>query len=234
MTDIYSTDAYAAIVLEFFWKTMMTVTLIIGIISIVMYVFQAIGLHIIARRRGIKRPWLAWIPLGEYWIIGSISDDYRLLRKGQLHNRRVLVLVLLGVSTIVSLLISLQQYEALYSLWERKDQISIYELETLLSQLPSGTGSGLLDLALSAAEITGLVFYYICLHDLYASCRPGQKVVFLVLSIIFGMTIPFFIFACRYCDQGMQHEKANPWQLPPAPPVWPVQEPPRDNAPTGI
>ena len=58
MTDIYSTDAYAAIVLEFFWNTMVVAMLIAGIIAIVMYVFQAIGLYIIARRRGIKRPWL--------------------------------------------------------------------------------------------------------------------------------------------------------------------------------
>ena len=36
------------------------------------YVLQALGMYRIAERRGIHRPWLAWIPVANSWVLGSI------------------------------------------------------------------------------------------------------------------------------------------------------------------
>ena len=47
-------------------------------------------------------------------------------------------------------------------------------------------------------------FRYFAYYDYYASCRPDLKVVFLVLSILFPVTLPFFVFACRKHDLGME------------------------------
>lgn len=45
-------------------------------IGIASYVMTSLSLYTIANRRQIKNPWLAWIPLANYWIVGSIADDY--------------------------------------------------------------------------------------------------------------------------------------------------------------
>ena len=48
------------------------------VFTIAMYVLSAWGMYTIANRRGIHRPWLAWIPVANMWILGSISDQYQL------------------------------------------------------------------------------------------------------------------------------------------------------------
>ena len=42
--------------------------------SIVSYVLSAVGIYRIAKRRGIHHAWLAWVPVGNSWLLGSISD----------------------------------------------------------------------------------------------------------------------------------------------------------------
>jgi uncharacterized membrane protein YbhN (UPF0104 family) len=69
-----------------------------GIIS---YVFMAIGMYTIAKRRGINFPWLAWLPFGSSWMLGCISDEYRYVVKGQEKSKRKLML---GLDIAVSVL----------------------------------------------------------------------------------------------------------------------------------
>ena len=61
-----------------------------GILS---YVLSSLGTYTIANRRGIKNAWLAWIPVGSSWILGSISDHYQ-AAKGKNKRKRVALLTL--------------------------------------------------------------------------------------------------------------------------------------------
>ena len=65
-----------------------------SIFGIVNYIFQGLTLSTVARRRGINNPWLAWVPVGNVWMLGCISDQYRYVAKGQVKNRRKTMLVL--------------------------------------------------------------------------------------------------------------------------------------------
>ena len=55
--------------------------------------------------------------------------------------------------------------------------------------------------------IAALVVRYMALYDIYVSCDPANSVLFLVLSILFGITEPFFLFFSRNKDQGMPPRK---------------------------
>ena len=57
-----------------------------SLVSIAAYVFSALALYTIAQRRGIRKAWLAWVPVLSVWILGSISDQYRYVVKGQNRN----------------------------------------------------------------------------------------------------------------------------------------------------
>jgi len=65
------------------------------VLTIVMYILQSLGIYTIAQRRGIRNPWMAWLPVTNMWILGSIADQYRYVACGQIRNRRK---VLLGMS----------------------------------------------------------------------------------------------------------------------------------------
>lgn len=41
-------------------------------IGVVFYCLMAVGLMTMAKKRGIENPWLAWIPIGNYYILGQL------------------------------------------------------------------------------------------------------------------------------------------------------------------
>ena len=47
---------------------------VVPLISVAIYVFTALSMHTIAQKRGIACPWLAWIPVANLWVLGSVSD----------------------------------------------------------------------------------------------------------------------------------------------------------------
>ena len=58
--------------------------------------------------------------------------------------------------------------------------------------------------------IAVLVIRYIAMYDLYTSCTPQNNVLFLVLSIFFSVTEPFFVFFIRNKDEGMPPRRQQP------------------------
>lgn len=196
--------------------------LMIGILT---YVLTAAGMHQIAKRRGIQNPWLAWIPVADLWILGSISDQYQYLVKGKNTKHRFILVILYVVMFVTS---SLQSFSS---------------LGTMISETSAMTGNGagfdetvtitmgLITLGLAfvtlAASIVQVIFRYIALYNLYASCKPQQKDVFLVVGILINITEPFFIFSCRKHDGGMPPRKVTVPVQPQQPVVIPAPEEPQ-------
>lgn len=172
--------------------------------SILSYVLTSLGMYTIAKRRGIYNAWLSWIPVGSVWIMGSISDQYQYVVKGKVCNRRK---VLLGLSIATVLMIVPVIFGAI-----------------LAATGTVGAGAGmaiilLAYLAMVVLTIILMVFEYIALYDLFASCNPSNAVLYLVLTIFVGVVLPFFVFSCRNKDLGMT----------PQVPVQPVQQIPVQN-----
>lgn len=177
-------------------------------LGIVMYVFQSLGLYAIADRRGIRKPWLAWIPLGNMWIMGSISDQYQYVVKGKVRNRRKL---LLGLT--IGMWVALLLYYAFYFVGIIGVVTGLVDGNSALAMVPLAF---VLAIAMLVLAILLTVFQYIALYDVYTSCSPDSDVLMLVLSIFFNVTMPFFLFAIRKKDGGMPPRK---------PPVEPVYQP---------
>ena len=211
-TDIMP-DAIGFGVLGVFLVVYMLILLIALAVSVAAYVLQSLGYYTIAERRGIKRPWLSWLPIGNLWILGSISDQYQYVVKGKIRNRRK---VLLGLSC--GLLV-------LYVVWA----IVLLASAAMADMMGSGLIIGLIGilggLLLVALAICLAVFQYICLYDLYRSCAPDNAVLYLILSIVVNWVIPLFVFICRKKDVGMP-----PRKKPTPPPVYTALETPVEPA----
>ena len=65
-----------------------------GLFSIAAYVLTSLAIYTVARRRGLNNPWLAWIPIINWWLLGSLSDQYQYVVKGKNTSRRKWLLVL--------------------------------------------------------------------------------------------------------------------------------------------
>lgn len=170
-------------------------TLLIGLI---LWVLRCVSVHTIARRRGLSKPWLAWLPIGHEWMLGSISDQYKYVTAGKIRGRRKVMLALsLSVALCVGVCAGVAVFVGLGG---------GIELTTMI-------GLALMWLVLVALGIASVVMGLMCEYDLYRSCDPKNAVAYLVLAIILCGTGPAFMLACRNRDDGMPPM----WNQPPAP-----------------
>lgn len=171
--------------------------------SVAAYVLQSLGVHTIAKRRGINRPWLAWIPVGNLWTLGCISDQYQYVAQGKVKNKRKILLGLyIGYLAVYAV------YMVAYVLTMVGPMVAeISGSSDAMASVGLSMGGMLLMMLVAVAmmgvAITMAVFQYMALYDLYRSCDPDHSVLFLVLDIVVGVTMPFFIFFSRNKDLGM-------------------------------
>ena len=162
------------------------------------------------------------------WLVGSLSDQYRYVVKRENHIKRKWLLglnILKAVLTIV--LVVLVVVFAVNVIGGAMYRIS----EQQLMEEVLGLALSLLGvlLPLAGAAIANAVIYYMALYDVYKSLDPNNSVVFLVLSILFKVTVPFFLFFNRNKDNGMPPRKQEQpvyttYQQPQWQPAEPQQE----------
>lgn len=153
-----------------------------GLFGMPGYVLTGISLYSIASRRGIERPWLAWVPGLSFYILGCISDQYQAIVRGKNKNKRTALFFLIFVPMIAFCVMHIAAPSA---------ETTSNFLPFLLVFVPAWCACAAL-----------VVISFMALYDLYVSCDPKNAVLFLVLSIIFNVTQPFFLFACRNKDLG--------------------------------
>ena len=185
--------------------------LLLGV-AIVFYVLYAVGMYRIAKRRGIHHAWLAWIPVGCNWLLGSISDHYQYVAKQKVTKRRKIMLTLSIISVIAGAVV-IGGVAALV--------IAEVSGANMAASILAVAVMVIAYLALIGLGIAITVFAYISCFDLFRSCRPENDVLFLLLSILLGAGI--FVFACSSYDKGMP-PKRPPQQPPVQIPYQPVEE----------
>lgn len=188
----------------------------VSLFSIALYVLRAAGFYTIAKRRGINHPWMSWIPILDLWVLGCISDQFQYVVKGKDRNKRkwmlglnialavvyIVFFVILGV-TISSVIVTAAGGTG-------ADAV----LEAILGPVAAMM---ICIIPMVALSIAVMVIRYVAMYDLFTSCNPQNNVLFLVLSIFFNVTEPFFVFFNRNGDEGMPPRRAQPQYIPPQP-----------------
>lgn len=201
----------------------------VNLVSLAAYVLQAIGLYTIAKRRGIKYAWLAWVPVGCVWILGSISDDFKARTTGRPRNKRKALVILTAVLAVLYILVLIASFRTMFKIFDFEEMVELAQLagevgdgmydiseeefaeriveivetnltDDMLPDLMAGAiGIALLGLVSLGVGVAAAVIEWICILDLYESCEPAKKTLYFVLSLIFGIQ-GVFIFLCREKD----------------------------------
>lgn len=193
------------------------------VISVVAYVLGSLGYYTIAKRRGIHHAWLAWVPVGNLWLTGCISDHYQSFAKGRVKNKRTVLMVLSMIMTVCLVLllvlavVMFAKILAMEPIYPENDLSGIYGEDTFYDEEVPEDILGAVWCVIAAYMLLILVsvplavIHYMALYDVYMSCDPNNGVLFLLLSIFLGIEA-FLVFACKEKDLGMP---------PPIPPVYP-------------
>lgn len=191
-------------------------------LGIVAYVLQALALYTIAKRRQINRPWLAWIPVANLWLLGAISDQYQEVAKGKQKSRRKILLglsiaeiVLTVLCLILFVIVVLSMFYGsgaavpeLYSA-ATEDYDLIESMTGMLGMLLAGAGVLLLCLLpVLILAVVLAVFRWLAIWDLFKSCDPQNALVYFLVSLLLGLFAvsgleSVFMLVCMNKDEGM-------------------------------
>lgn len=195
------------------------------------YVLLSAGLYALAARRKVPRPWLALLPVGNLWLLGSLADSYRLQRGQSKHRRKVLLIlsivafVLLLVLTVTVIWVAVKvitnapsvkiSNEDLLKLAEMtSEEQAVYYLRlmiqsvaaepALVQYLYSGaTAVGAIAAVLLCIHTAAFVVSRIALRDVFVSCDPDKAVWMTVVSILLPPAMPLLLFLVRKRDMGL-------------------------------
>lgn len=172
----------------------------------VMYIFRALGLYSIAKRRGIKNPWLSWIPVGRDWIMGSIADDYEKKVNDRKKNSRKILLgfsLVLFLSSAAAIIFS---FIILIDCTLKEMYLGAY-LSMFFGNIEMAyiiTILILADLFLIVLKVCSDILRYVALYKIYKSCSPLNAVLYIVISLIVSIAQHIILFLDRKKDLGMK------------------------------
>lgn len=202
-----------------------------GGLGFIVYILEAWALYTIAERRGINKPWLAWIPVVHVWILGSISDQYQYVVKKQVKNKRK---VLLGLSIAMAAIII---FFFVFAIWGIVSGLLMMDPPVDAGMAPIETDVfqnligallliGLLVLPIWVVLIVYIVFFYMAMYDVFRSCEPKNSTMYLVLSLVGNVVVSgaycIFLMLCKDKDLGMPPRKTEvvtPPEIPEEAPV---------------
>lgn len=178
-------------------------------IAVAAYIFMALGLFTIARNRGIRNPWLAWIPVANLWLLGCISDQYHFVTKGQERNRRKKMLTLsiieMAIAPVMVMLLVGWIIGMFVVVEGGNGEPGVFVILTLVGLLLVVM---VLLVALVVVSIMLQVQRCYAFYDLFSSCVPQRKKLYSALSIVascigIDLVAAIFIFLCRDKEEGM-------------------------------
>ena len=200
-----------------------------GSLGIVAYVLQALALYTIAKRRGLNKPWLAWVPLVNIWILGAISDQYQSVANGKIKKKRKILLglsiaaIIVSVACLILFVVSLNNLDSL--LPNMGPPMSDGEVASpdIMTIIPAFITAGAIFLILFflcmipalVLLILIAVFRWMAIYDVFKSCDPKNAQTYLLISLLLSFLAvsgleAIFLFLCMNKDEGMIPKMAEP------------------------
>ena len=180
-------------------------------IIIFSYVMQGIGLSTMAKNRGIEKPWFAWVPMADSWLLGKISDQYREKVTGEDPNLRQKILIqkIIWVASEVAIVMTaILWYVCLIFGMIIAESAGMNSEAVLMPMMPLFV---IVLMLLLVAFIVVCVFYcisqYRALFDIFRSSDPKTSTMFFVLSFFSQVALTLGIFLNRRKTLGMPSEQ---------------------------
>lgn len=167
---------------------------LIGVaVSLVLWALKSIGICVMSEKEGLKNPWYSFIPFFSAFALGRLGAGFKKKNGSVTKNRGKLLLTLNIVLAASLVLIMLVVFAGLIPI-AVSDALG-YQLTGPLIVL---LGVCLiLYFAVFALAVVYLVFTYISVYNIFLKFNNQMAVCFTVLSIVFPILMPIFLFVSR-------------------------------------
>jgi hypothetical protein len=172
------------------------------VVSILLYVGLSLGIFSLAKKCGLKKPALAWVPFLRFYVLGSLTDDYLSKSKGKSTKYRMILPVVVTVAEVAYQLASFATNAALIlylfgiiggyflAVLGVASEIMVFAtLAYIVIMISILTFVSLISVLSAVISATALVYHGILvwvLHPLYKMCDRENATLYTVLSILFN------------------------------------------------
>lgn len=170
----------------------------LGVLA-VRYVLTALSLYNLAKRRGVEYPILAWIPVADNYVVGSIADEYD-GRMGVARGWRK-VLITLSIVGVVGVIVS---YVGVFA------TVIVTAFKYAPYEPPTEEWFAfflifyVLLLIAAVVAMAASIIRYICIFKIFESTVEKKAVKYLLLSLMVPLAEPICLFLCR--NKGYEAE----------------------------
>lgn len=166
--------------LVFFLGAYLMILLFTMIVSLVIYVFRSLGLYGMSKNAGISNPWLAWIPIGNLWCIGSLAEKSNLYY-GKEKGAWSKLLPAFAIATFLFLPLILL-IAVIAGLYESLAAVLLILFIYLL----------MMGVALALTVMT-----YVALYKVYRLFDPDNATLYMILTVFVNISQPIILFILR-------------------------------------
>jgi len=168
------------------------------VINLILWIFQAIGLQRLGNRNNINNSWVAWLPIGDLWVLGKISDTRKNFWK--IEDTGKLFVIISVVQIIIGVIMLLGGVSAFFT----NLSFDLLAESEIFSYILYG-GIEFFDFLFGLSGGLILLLKFWSLYNVYSKYKGDKGVIFLILSIIFQFMIPIFLFAIRNEEENLEN-----------------------------
>lgn len=183
--------------ISLFAGIMIVYFVVLGVISLALYLLESFALFNMAKSAGYSRPWRGFIPFANTFLFGKIAEKYRKrdgkpsAKFGGLLLAVEIIMVVLSVVLVGFCIKFIIDIFGFANMAVETD--TALTAEMFASVIPVI----LLSLAEVIFSITYIVLFYVALWRIFAAYDYSNATLFLVLSIFFTFLAPIFLFVMR-------------------------------------
>ena len=182
---------------SFFFTFFIGAIAVSAVIGIAIYLLESISVYKMAKSAEIKNPWLAFIPVANDWVFGTLAEKYKKKNGTKSARFGIILPVLEGIVLIETIaltiftVISIKEITG-YAL-DAVNTSSEMAPEQFMSLIPVI----ILYFALMAVAIAYAVVFFIALWRVYSSFDKSNATLYIVLSVVFTISVPIILFIIR-------------------------------------
>ena len=184
-------------VVSFFFTFFVGAVAVSAVIGIAIYLLESISVYKMAKSAEIKNPWLAFVPVANDWVFGTLAEKYKKKNGTKSARFGIILPVLEGIVLIEAIALTIFTVISVKEITGYALDAVNTSAEMAPEQFMSLIPVIILYFALMAVAIAYAVVFFIALWRVYSSFDKSNATLYIVLSVIFTISVPIILFIIR-------------------------------------
>lgn len=182
---------------SFFFTFFIGAIAVSAVIGIAIYLLESISVYKMAKSAEIKNPWLAFIPVANDWVFGTLAEKYKKKNGTKSARFGIILPVLEGIVLIEAIALTIFTVISIKEITGYALDAVNTSTEMVPEQFMSLIPVIILYFALMAVAIAYAVVFFIALWRVYYSFDKANATLYIVLSVLFAISSPIILFIIR-------------------------------------